>query len=78
MQFGAVASLKQLASKKQKRSWLSGMRKMGLTNADKSRIIMVVKNLKKDAAGANRQSLTPVWLDWTPRYFRTEEEPDWN
>ncbi len=51
---------------------------MGLTNADKSRIIMVVKNLKKAAAGANRQSLTAVWRDWTPRYFRTEEEPDWD
>lgn len=51
--------------------------KLGLTSADKSRIIMVGNNLKKDIAGANRQGLTSVWLDWSPRYFHTAEEPDW-
>ena len=34
-------------------------------------------NLKKDVAGANRQGLTSIWLDWSPRYFHTVEEPDW-
>lgn len=52
-------------------------KKLGLTSADKSRIIMVGNNLKKDIAGANRQGLTSVWLDWSPRYFHTVEEPDW-
>lgn len=52
-------------------------RKMGLTEADRSRIVMVGNNLKKDIAGANRQGLTSVWLDWSPRYFHTFEEPDW-
>ena len=32
---------------------------------------------KKDIAGANRQGLTSSWLDWSPRYFHTVEEPDW-
>lgn len=51
--------------------------KMGLTEEDKPRIIMVGNNLKKDVAGANRMGLTSVWLDWSPRYFHTVEEPDW-
>ena len=51
--------------------------KLGLTPEDKSRIIMIGNNLKKDVAGANRQGLTSVWLDWSPRYFHTVEEPDW-
>lgn len=51
--------------------------KMGLTDADKHRIVMIGNNLKKDIAGANRQGLISVWLDWSPRYFHTVEEPDW-
>ena len=48
-----------------------------LTEADKHRIVMIGNNLKKDIAGANRQGLISVWLDWSPRYFHTVEEPDW-
>ena len=48
-----------------------------LTDADKKRIVMIGNNLKKDIAGANRQGLISVWLDWSPRYFHTVEEPDW-
>ena len=51
--------------------------KLGLTDADKPRIVMIGNNLKKDVAGANRQGLISVWLDWSPRYFHTVEEPDW-
>ena len=51
--------------------------KLGLTDADKPRIVMIGNNLKKDIAGANRQGLISVWLDWSPRYFHTVEEPDW-
>ena len=51
--------------------------KLGLTDADKRRIVMVGNNLKKDVAGANRQGLISVWLDWSPRYFHTVEEADW-
>ncbi len=55
----------------------TALKKMGLTEQDKPRIIMVGNNLKKDVAGANRMGLTSVWLDWSPRYFHTVEEPDW-
>lgn len=51
--------------------------KLGLREADKKRIVMIGNNLKKDIAGANRQGLISVWLDWSPRYFHTVEEPDW-
>ncbi len=50
---------------------------LGLQEADKKRIVMIGNNLKKDIAGANRQGLISVWLDWSPRYFHTVEEPDW-
>ncbi len=51
--------------------------KLNLTEADKKRIVMIGNNLKKDIAGANRQGLISVWLDWSPRYFHTFEEADW-
>ena len=50
---------------------------LNLTEADKKRIVMIGNNLKKDIAGANRQGLISVWLDWSPRYFHTVEQPDW-
>ena len=55
----------------------TAFRAMGLTDADRGRVVMIGNNLKKDIAGANRQGLTSVWLDWSPRYFHTFEEPDW-
>ena len=51
--------------------------KLQLTDADRSRVVMIGNNLKKDIAGANRQGLTSVWLDWSPRYFHRVEEPNW-
>jgi putative hydrolase of the HAD superfamily len=51
--------------------------KLNLKEEDKSRIVMIGNNLKKDIAGANRQGITSIWLDWSPRYFHTVEEPDW-
>ncbi len=51
--------------------------KLGLKEKDKRRIVMIGNNLKKDIAGANRQEMISVWLNWSPRYFHTVEEPDW-
>ncbi len=50
---------------------------LNLTEQDKKRIVMIGNNLKKDIAGANRQGLISVWLDWSPRYFHNVQEPDW-
>lgn len=53
------------------------MTALRLTDEDRHRIVMIGNNLKKDIAGANRQGLISVWLDWSPRYFHTVEQPDW-
>lgn len=50
---------------------------MNLTDEDRSNIVMVGNNLKKDIAGANRFGLTSIWLDWSPRYFHEVEQTDW-
>ena len=55
----------------------TAMEKMQLTEEDKPQIVMIGNNLKKDVAGANRYGLTSIWLDWSPRYFHTVEEADW-
>lgn len=55
----------------------TAMEQMGLTEIHKPFIVMIGNNLKKDVAGANRYGITSVWLDWSPRYFHTVEEPDW-
>ncbi|MCQ2538145.1 MAG: HAD-IA family hydrolase [Lachnospiraceae bacterium] len=55
----------------------TALEKMHLGVEDKKRIVMIGNNLKKDIAGANRQGMISIWLDWSPRYFHTVEEPDW-
>ncbi|MCM1188156.1 MAG: glycoside hydrolase family 88 protein [bacterium] len=55
----------------------TAMEKMGLADADKPYIVMIGNNLKKDVAGANRYGITSVWLDWSPRYFHSVEEKEW-
>lgn len=55
----------------------TAMEKMKLTDSDKPFIVMIGNNLKKDVAGANRYGITSVWLDWSPRYFHSVEQADW-
>ena len=55
----------------------TAMEALHLTDADRSRIVMIGNNLRKDIGGANLQGMTSVWLSWSPRYFRTVEEPHW-
>lgn len=55
----------------------TALRRMGLGDKDKPRILMIGNNLKKDIAGANRFGIASVWMDWSPRYFHSFEEPDW-
>ena len=55
----------------------TAMEALKLTDEDRSRIVMIGNNLRKDIAGANRQGMISVWLSWSPRYFQTVEEPDW-
>lgn len=59
----------------------TAMEKLGLGEKDKSRIIMVGNNLKRDIVGANRFGLTSVLMAWSPRYCmepaEREETPDY-
>ncbi|MCR5753657.1 MAG: HAD family hydrolase [Acetatifactor sp.] len=55
------------------------MEKLGLTDEDKERIIMVGNNLSRDVLGANRFGIRSVHFCWSPRYKAQasipEEEP---
>ena len=59
----------------------SAMEKMGLTESDKERIVMVGNNLERDVTGANRLGICSVLAGYSPRYRmrpETEEEiPDY-
>jgi putative hydrolase of the HAD superfamily len=46
----------------------TAMEQLGLSEADKERIIMVGNNLSRDILGANLFGIVSVWLDWTTRY----------
>lgn len=56
------------------------MERMGLTEDDKPRIIMVGNNLKRDIVGARRFGIKSVLVSWSPRYDMQpsciEETPD--
>jgi putative hydrolase of the HAD superfamily len=51
----------------------AAMDALGLTDADKHRIIMVGNNKARDVLGANRFGITSVHLTWSPRYNHTAE-----
>ena len=54
---------------------------LGLTDADKSRVVMIGNNLPRDILGANKFGITSVLYDWSPRYDMTakcqDEIPDY-
>lgn len=54
----------------------TAMDKMGLTEADKCRIIMVGNNLERDIVGANRFGIRSVLLTWAPRRRMTPESAE--
>ena len=55
--------------------------KLGLTDVDKERVIMVGNNIGRDIVGANRFGIISVLLTWSPRYNMVpeneEETPDY-
>ena len=57
------------------------LERLGLTENDKGRIIMVGNNLKRDVLGARRFGIRSVLLSWSPRYNMVpsceEETPDY-
>ncbi len=51
-------------------------RQLGLTEADKRRVIMVGNNIPRDIVGANRFGIRSVLLTWSPRYDMTPDVSD--
>lgn len=78
---GWIISEQVGAEKPDFRMFEAAMKKLGLTEKDKSRIIMVGNNLSRDILGANRFGITSVHFCWSPRYPANasvpEEEPDY-
>jgi len=58
------------------RMFAAAMEALHLTDADKSRIVMVGNNVTRDIRGANRFGLTSVLMDWSKRRPFTEEFPE--
>lgn len=53
------------------------MEQLGLTDADKDRIVMIGNNIERDMVGANRFGIRSIQQAWSPRYpmeARCEEE----
>ena len=58
------------------RMFEAALHALGLSEADKSRIIMVGNNVKRDIRGANRFGIRSVLIDWSDRRPFDEEFPE--
>ena len=56
------------AEKPDPRIFQSAMDQLGLTEADKDRIVMIGNRPARDVAGANAFGLKSILLRWSPRY----------
>ncbi|MCR5331330.1 MAG: HAD family hydrolase [Lachnospiraceae bacterium] len=54
----------------------NAMKKLGLSQEDKKKIIMVGNSCRNDIAGANRFGITSVLMDWSPRHNMTPQNAD--
>ena len=64
------------AEKPDGRMFRAAMDAMGLTDADRRRIVMVGNNVKRDILGANRAGIRSVLLTWSRRRPFDEDGPD--
>ena len=64
------------AEKPDGRMFRAAMDAMGLTDADRGRIVMVGNNVKRDILGANRAGIRSVLLTWSRRRPFDEDGPD--
>jgi putative hydrolase of the HAD superfamily len=62
------------AAKPDARMFQTAMDKLGLSERDKGRIVMVGNNLQRDVRGANLFGIASVWIDWSPRYPRESRD----
>ena len=64
------------AEKPDPRMFRAAMDALGLTDADRGRIVMVGNNVKRDILGANRAGLISVLLTWSDRRPFDEDSPE--
>lgn len=79
--FTAKVISEELGEHKPARSMFqTAMERMQLTEADKSRVVMIGNNIQRDIVGANRFGIHSILLTWSPRYSYVpqtrEEEPN--
>ena len=69
------------AEKPDPRMFQAAMDRLGLTAADKPRVLMVGNNLRRDVVGANGFGIRSALMRWSPRYqYRwacAAERPDY-
>ena len=69
------------ADKPDARMFQTAMDALGLTDADKRRVVMIGNNLERDIVGAKRFGIRSILLKWSPRYRHEpqseEETPDY-
>ena len=63
--------------KPDRRMFQTATQLLSLEEKDKRNIVMIGNNLKRDIAGANQFGITSIWMDWSPRYFHSMDEIDW-
>ena len=56
------------AEKPDARMFQTAMDALGLTEADKARVVMIGNNVERDITGANRFGIRSILLRWSPRY----------
>ena len=64
------------AEKPDGRMFRAAMDAMGLTEADRGRIVMVGNNVRRDIAGANRAGIRSILLTWSSRRPYDEDGPE--
>ena len=64
------------AEKPDRLMFQTAMDKMGLTDKDKGRVLMIGNNVKRDIAGANRFGIHSILQAWSPRYDMTPHSPE--
>lgn len=78
--FDARVISRELGERKPARAMFqTAMDALSLTDADKSRVVMLGNNLQRDIVGANRFGIRSILIDCSPRYDMTphteEEKP---
>ncbi len=79
--FDAVAISDEVgAAKPDPRPFDAVLRRLGVSNEDAHRVVMVGNRLERDIRGATGYGMIAVWMAWSPRYrkmpLEASEKPD--